>query len=150
MMTRKTIKGLDVDLIGLKKEFQEITDKIQALELKYSNLEKNCEEMFARGKSHFNCDSCSDVFSNRYELKSHMKIHIPMGSFKCEQCEKQFDNDWKLKAHSEKCKYYPCDQCEKKFKYENTMLKHTKIAHSTETLIFCHFFNNKKTCPMPI
>ena len=39
-----------------------------------------------------------------------------------------------------------CSVCEKTFKYQEIKSKHMRIAHENLKL-FCHFFNNNKTCP---
>ena len=41
---------------------------------------------------------------------------------------------------------YHCGQCEKSFKYEDVKRKHILNTHENAKF-YCHFYNNKKTCP---
>ena len=47
-----------------------------------------------------------------------------------------------MKKHTK----FACDQCGKQFKFMDTMEKHVKITHE-KCKLFCHYFNNGKTCP---
>ena len=66
--------------------------------------------------------------------------------FKCDQCTKEFNEEWKMKAHTKKHKRYQCEQCEKTFEYLDIKKKYVLIYHENNKL-YCHFFNNGKTCP---
>ena len=66
--------------------------------------------------------------------------------FQCVQCEKEYSEEWKLKSHIKQTHRYKCDQCEKMFKYQDIMKKHILIHHENAKL-YCHFYNNSKTCP---
>ena len=65
--------------------------------------------------------------------------------FKCDMCEYEFDEEWKRSAHS-KIHKYKCEQCEKSFKYLDIKRKHVAISHENGKF-YCHYFNNKLTCP---
>ena len=41
---------------------------------------------------------------------------------------------------------FQCDQCSKTFKYLDVKNKHNQISHGNLKL-YCHFYNNMKTCP---
>ena len=64
----------------------------------------------------------------------------------CDHCEKEFNQEWKLNAHLQTCRMNKCDVCDKTFKYEDLKKKHMLISHENFKL-YCHFFNNEKTCP---
>ena len=66
--------------------------------------------------------------------------------FKCDQCTKEFNEEWKMKAHKKKHKKFQCEQCEKNFESLDIKKKHVLIYHEN-TKLYCHFFNNGKTCP---
>ena len=81
------------------------------------------------------------------ELRKHKRTHsTEPESFRCDHCERFFDAEWKLKAHSDSHKQYSCETCNKTFKTIDVKMKHEKILHEGLKL-FCHYFNNQKTCP---
>ena len=43
-------------------------------------------------------------------------------------------------------KKYKCEACDKTFKYLEIKKKHVLIQHEN-TKLYCHFYNNQKTCP---
>ena len=51
-----------------------------------------------------------------------------------------------MQAHGKKHKQYQYSQCDKEFRYNDTKNKHVQI-HYDNLRIYCHYFNNKKTCP---
>ena len=57
-----------------------------------------------------------------------------------------FKEEWKLNAHLKSHEKYSCDHCDKRFKFQDIKDKHVKIAHES-LKIYCHYFNNSKTCP---
>ena len=82
---------------------------------------------------------------NVSELRKHKNIHKG-DKFMCSVCCQEFDKEWKMVAHMKKHTKFACDQCGKEFKYLDTMEKHVKVAHE-KCKLYCHYFNNKKTCP---
>ena len=66
--------------------------------------------------------------------------------FKCGTCEKEFCEEWKLKAHVKTHNNFKCEQCEKTFANLDVKKKHVLITHENVKL-YCHFYNNEKTCP---
>ena len=69
--------------------------------------------------------------------------------FQCDECERNFKEEWKLNAHIKSHEKYSCDHCDKRFKFQDIRDKHVKIAHES-LKIYCHYFNNSKTCPFDI
>ena len=47
-----------------------------------------------------------------------------------------------MKTH----KKFNCEQCEKSFRYLDIKKKHVLIQHENVKL-YCHYYNNQKTCP---
>ena len=66
--------------------------------------------------------------------------------YHCDECEKVLNEEWKLNAHKKKHKNFKCNQCSKSLKTEDIMEKHVYISNENMK-IYCHFFNNEKTCP---
>ena len=84
---------------------------------------------------------------NVVRLKTHTLDHgSPSGFYKCDQCNKEFNEEWKMSAHRKIHTKYQCDQCEKSFQYLDIKKKHILVTHE-KTKLYCHFFNNRKTCP---
>ena len=51
-----------------------------------------------------------------------------------------------MSAHVKKHEKHKSEQCNKSFKYLDLKKKHILIRHENVKL-YCHFFNNDKTCP---
>ena len=117
-----------------KKELQIENDKLRE---EISNLKSSLE-----GKKV--CRKCEKkTFGNSSNMKEKETTHTML---KCAYCEKEFNEEWKKQAHMQIHKKYPCNVCDKTFKYLDIMNKHVQIVHEKAKL-YCHFFNNKKTCP---
>ena len=145
-MTGKTKKELQVENNLLKEEIQELKLENEDLSKKCKKLETKCNETVKKNSS-FKCKICEENFENLKSLKKHQNIHKSQkGDFKCADCEKEFDEEWKINAHIKTHKNFKCDKCEKTFKYQDIKTKHMQISHGNSKF-YCHFFNNKKTCP---
>jgi len=54
-------------------------------------------------KNKFQCHECEKNFSNKSNLKTHIKsIHENIKNYVCEDCKKCFTNNTRLKSHIEK------------------------------------------------
>ena len=89
-----------------------------------------------------NCDNNLERVSNLEKPKNRSSI----GVFKCEYCKKDFDQEWKKSAHAKRHNKYQCDKCDSCFEYQDILKKHKVVSHEN-TKLYCHFFNNDKTCP---
>ena len=139
-------KELEKEFLSLKTEFVGAMEKIDDLINKYSSLERKYEKNIKRSKKvNFKCHNCSDKFESLGDLKKH-KTDGCEGDFNCEECEKKFRDENQLEKHKLTHKKYECDECDKIFKHEGVLQKHTQAAHEDVTL-YCHYFNNDKTCP---
>ena len=114
-------------------------------ELQYENskLKEEVKNLTTKNEELSNNSKCKTCDENSKNLKKHKDIH---GIFKCVQCEKEFTEQWKMIAHMKLHDKYQCEQCEKTFKYADIKKKHIQISHEN-VKFYCHFFNNKKTCP---
>ena len=131
---------LKEEICKMKVEFSELSEK-------YINLQKQSSLEIAQDKQVFKCDRCDYISESLTGLKKHKQIHENViEDFKCGDCGREFDEEWKMSAHEKKHAKIKCNRCDKSFKYLETMKKHEKIAHEN-TKLYCHYFNNKQTCP---
>ena len=136
-----------------KKEFQaenlELREKLKMVEYNFENLSdehKTLQTNFIIEKEKRNmCNNCEKNLDRSNNFEKH-KNRSSMGVFKCEQCKKEFDQEWKKRAHEKKHKKYQCDKCDECFEYQDIMKKHKLVSHEN-TKLYCHFFNNDKSCP---
>ena len=131
----------------IKKELSDLKTNFASLSEKYEILEKKYDECRINTKTTFKCNNCDEVFVSLGDLKKHRKRHNSnQVMFQCDECERNFKEEWKLNAHIKSHEKYSCDHCDKRFKFQDIRDKHVKIAHES-LKIYCHFFNNGKTCP---
>ena len=130
-MTGKTKKEIQNENIALKKELNEINLKYEQLSAKTASKCSKCEK---------NSVNVKDVSKPQYYRNSVIQ------TVKCDHCGKVFDEQWKMTAHLRNCKQNKCEVCDKTFKYEELKKKHMLITHENFR-IYCHFYNNEKTCP---
>ena len=136
-MTAKNKKQLEKENNEIKKELSDVKNH-------YANLLEEYRCLEVKTISDFQCNKCEKnlekVTNPQEDHSSALKI------FKCDHCEKDFNEKWKLNAHSKTCRMKKCDVCDKTFKYEDLRKKHMLITHENFK-IYCHFYNNEKTCP---
>ena len=118
----------------LQKENNDIKRELSDVKNHYAN---RLEEYKSLEDQHKDCEKLKKQKNNKIASN---------GMFQCVQCEKEYSEEWKLKSHMKQTHRYKCDQCEKMFNYQDIMKKHILIPHENAKL-YCHFYNNKKTCP---
>ena len=113
----------------------------------YANLLEEFRCLEAKTVSNVKCNKCDKNLEDLEKMKNPQEENYSARQiFKCDQCGNEFNEKWKLNAHLKTCRTNKCDVCEKTFRYEDLRKKHILIAHEN-LKIYCHFFNNEKTCP---
>ena len=88
-------------------------------------------------KEVFSCEICNKQFNERYALTRHLKIHTGE-RLTCtyENCNRTYTNKCNLKAHirtDHEGVNFKCDDCLKTFKYKGSLTKHINKTHETST-----------------
>ncbi|GBN89689.1 hypothetical protein AVEN_104942-1 [Araneus ventricosus] len=80
------------------------------------------------------CDACKKTFSNKFNLKRHMKKHGVHANHACSQCSMKFYHVDELREHmrTHTCekKTHPCEQCDQVFPRMSDLLRHKRTDHS--------------------
>lgn len=83
-----------------------------------------------------NCKICPKVFSNKYSLQKHLKVHEDPQRYVCQHCKKSFHKHHFLKSHIAleheargKNGKIACSKCDKTFAYESQMKRHFSRHH---------------------
>jgi len=79
------------------------------------------------------CGVCGKVFSGKYHLQLHMRLHTNIKPFTCSICEKSFTQKRSLKEHQlthEAERQFSCQHCEKRFVQRNHLKYHLASQHS--------------------
>ena len=104
------------------------------------NKKSKSKGFVKKGKhSRFNCDMCTESFSNPTKLLLHKRtVHIPIN--RCIICQEEFETKKELEAHRRELhpneKPYHCSFCSKRFISEALLLSHNRI-HNGEAPFRC-------------
>lgn len=131
-MTGKTKKEIQNENIALRKELNEIKSKY--------------EQLSEKTASNVKCNNCEKTSVTAGDVSKPQDYRNSVIQTKCDHCGKVFNEQWKMTAHLKTCKQNQCEMCDKTFKYEELKKKHMLITHENFR-IYCHFYNNEKTCP---
>ncbi|XP_056588274.1 zinc finger protein 501-like [Triplophysa dalaica] len=85
-----------------------------------------------KDKNSHMCPQCGKIFTYKYNLNRHMKVHTGENSYKCDQCGKIFNRKDHLNEHMKVHtgeKPYRCDQCGKRFMWATSWRGHL-LYHS--------------------
>ena len=136
-MTGKNKKDLQVENCKLKEE-------VSDLKIKHETLQENVDIFQKKTESNYKCNKCE---RSKETIHAHKETHeMSNEKLQCDVYGKVVNKEWKISAHRKIHADYGCSVCEKTFKYQEIKSKHMRIAHENLKL-FCHFFNNNKTCP---
>ncbi|GAB0086665.1 Zinc finger C2H2 superfamily [Sergentomyia squamirostris] len=93
--------------------------------------------------SPFQCDVCGKFAIQLCALNIHKKIHTDYFPFSCDVCPKQFRTREKLQEHlrkhipkGEKDDKYKCEICNKRFTFRQSWVKHKKLQHNDDRILF--------------
>ena len=82
------------------------------------------------------CELCPKVFSNKYSLQKHLKVHQDPQRYVCQHCNKSFHKHHFLKSHIAlehetrgKNGKIACSKCDKTFAYDSQMKRHFSRHH---------------------
>ena len=76
----------------------------------------------------FECDACGVLFSSKWNLSTHQRIHNRVQITSCKKCLVECDSNIDLKTHAAKCRKYVCEcglQTNK-----SSLLKSHKLTHT--------------------
>ncbi|KAJ3655061.1 hypothetical protein Zmor_014204 [Zophobas morio] len=97
------------------------------------------EQIKIQDNKQWECDVCSKMFTTKYFLKKHKRLHTGEMPYFCAQCNKSFTFQQSYHKHmlyhsSEKP--YVCNECGRAFKELSTLQNHARI-HSGERPFGC-------------
>ena len=142
-MTGKNKKELQSENSEMKERLNILQINFEKLSEEHKALQVELIQEKEKNKRN-NGDKSTETLK---DLRKHNNKHESQTEvFKCDFCNKDFNEQWKMCAHIKKHDKHKCELCDKTFKYLDIKKKHILVSHEGVKL-YCHFFNNEKTCP---
>ncbi|KAJ8916158.1 hypothetical protein NQ315_016297 [Exocentrus adspersus] len=126
--------------IGAKSKKQEATvSRLEESKMKEDKQETEVKHVKVLDNKQWECDVCSKMFTTKYFLKKHKRLHTGEMPYCCTLCNKSFTFQQSYHKHmlyhsSEKP--YMCNECGRAFKELSTLQNHARI-HSGERPFGC-------------
>ena len=108
--------------------------------LNSSNSTNSRRQKRNRNEKRFKCDVCSKMFTRKYHLKIHLRVHTGEKPFTCIVCSKGFSRNEYLALHKRTHtgeKPYKCDLCHTGFSRNDVLTKHARTHRIRSKPFLC-------------
>ena len=106
------------------------------------------KEDLEASENRIKCTQCPKVFSNKYSLQKHSKVHLDSQRYTCQKCGKTFHKHHFLTSHialehqeGGANRKITCKKCDKGFLYESQLKRHFTRHHEKPKKYKCQQCN---------